>query len=154
VSLIPITFDGTALYSTDLTIVSRFTRGSPGEPPQVRGTDDTVPGRPGRVPYPRVADVLPIGLLVRIQPSPTLTTSQSLAAIETLRRSLLTLFTPGVPRVLSAALKDGATATINADVLPPVLVKDLIPDAPGFILEFDVALESVDPGWAVEPPLP
>lgn len=148
---IPVTFDGTALWNDDASKGFSFTRGMPGEPPMLRGEDDTVSARAGRVPYPRIADTLPIGLTGWIQAPPGgLGDYASLrAAVETLRREMMTLFTrTGAPRVLSCTLADGATATINADVVPPVLVREVVP---ALYYELDVALESVDPDWVITP---
>ena len=149
----PITFDSTDLFSADGMFVSRITKGAPRETPMFRGEDDTVAGRVGRVPYPRVADVLPIGILIQLQAPAAMSTAESLVYVETKRRQLLALFTPSAPRVLSTILVDGSIATVNADVLPPVLVKDLMAETlPGLVLQLDLALESVDPAWVITAP--
>lgn len=147
--IVEISLDGTPLFSDDGTLGSRFTRGAPGEPPMVRGEDDTVAARAGRSFYPRIADVLPIGLEVWLQAGDVASDSQGWIEVESQRRNLLELFTgTGPTKTLSATLADGATAEIAVRVIPPVLVNEVIP---GLRLEFDVALESVDPEWVITP---
>lgn len=146
--IVEITYDGTDLFADDGTVGFRFTRGAPGEPPLVRGEDDTVAARPGRVAYPRVLDYLPIGLEGWVHAPDGLTDAEAFAATETARRAILGAFaSTTATAVLSAVLADGAVATINARVVPPILVKELVP---GLRYELDVALESVDPDWVIE----
>lgn len=148
VVLVEITFEGTDLWDPDGSMAFWFTKGAPAEPPTLRGEDDVVAARSGRSSYPRVADVLPIGIAGMIHAPIGDEGSAALAAAEARRRQLLALFTRTTPGTLAARLPDGATATIEALVLPPVLVREVIP---GLYYELDVALESVDPAWVITP---
>lgn len=146
VVVIEITFDSVPLFSADGSMTFRFTKGAPGEPPTMRGEDDRVSARAGRSSYPRLPDILPIGLEGQVQAE--IDSTAPLADAEFRRRSLLSLFRTTTPKVLSAVLPDGAVATISARVEPPVLVKEVVA---GLYFEFDVALESIDPTWVITP---
>ncbi len=147
--IVEITLAGTPLFTEDGTMGSRFTRGAPGEPATVRGEDDTVASKTGRSFYPRVADVLPIGLSIWLHAGDVATDAAGWAEVELGRRALLELLSgAGATKTLEATLADGSTAEIQVHVIPPVMVNEVIP---GLRLEFDVALESVDPEWVITP---
>lgn len=142
VVLVEITFASTPLFSADGRLTSRFTKGRPGEPPMVRGEDDVVARATGRSFYPKVADHLDIGLEVAVA-----------AADEASYRATMTalygLFDgTAAPATLAALLEDGSSATIDAYVQPPVLLRELVESLVG---NLDVSLISIDPSWVITP---
>ena len=150
--LVPITdltFDSTVLMRTDGLFLT-IKRGI-GEIPSVRGSDQIVPGRAGRIARARVADVLRIELEGVVGGKADLVTPVTEpAAYYALVLAMKALFAPTkVPKVLSCVLPDGSTATINARTIPPLLWDEEIA---GRLARLNVALESVDPYWVVTPP--
>jgi hypothetical protein len=140
--LIEITFSGTPLFDSDGRLRSRFLKGWPGEPPMVRGEDDVVAAMTGRSYYARVGDHLDVGLEVTVAEEDEASYRQAMT-------SLFALFASTAPPApLSALLEDGGTATIDAYVLPPVLVREQVP---GLVAELEVALVSIDPTWVITP---
>lgn len=139
---IAITFDGTDLFSADGRLRSRFLKGWPGEPPMVRGEDDIVAAMTGRSYYPRVGDHLNIGLAVEVL-------EEDEASHRAAMTDLLGVFdSTAPPATLSALLEDGSTATIDAYVLPPVIVREQLAS---LVAELEVALVSIDPTWVITP---
>jgi hypothetical protein len=140
--LIEITFSGTPLFSADGRLTSRFLKGWPGTPPMVRGEDDIVAAMTGRSFYPKVADHLDIELEVAVA-------EEDEATFRTQLTALYTLFAgTAAPATLSALLEDGATATIDAYVVPPVLTRERLAS---LVAQVDVSLTSLDPAWVITP---
>lgn len=142
IALIELTYGATQLWSSDGRLRSRFLKGWPGETPMVRGEDDTIAAVAGRSYYPRVADHLDIGLHLDVVEETEATYRSAITA-------LLALFdATAAPATLTAILEDGATATIDAYVLPPVLIREQVPS---LVAELEVALVSIDPSWVIVP---
>ncbi len=146
--LVPVTalsFDSTDLMRTDGLFLT-IKRGL-GEIPSVRGSDQVVPGRAGRIARARVADTLRIeleGIVGGIAAAAPFTEPVSYYALVL---EMKALFDPTkAPAVLSCVLPDGSTATINVRTLPPLLWDEEIA---GHFARLNVELESVDPGWVV-----
>lgn len=142
-----LTYDATSIQQDPIGIYLRIVRGL-NEIPSVRGEDDVVASKPGRSPYPRVADVLALeldGLLLGLGD----TFAEEQASFRTLVEALKTLLAAGSlnPKALAGTLEDGSTATINARVVD-VQVRQLIESTAA---EVKVALESVDPDWVITP---
>lgn len=140
--LIELTYGSTQLWSSDGRLRSRFLKGWPGETPMVRGEDDVIAAAAGRSFYPKVADHLDIGLHLDV-------VEEAEGSYRSAMTALLALFdATAAPATLSALLEDDSTATIDAYVQPPVLVRELVP---GLVAELEVALVSVDPSWVIVP---
>lgn len=130
-----LTFDGTSLQRLDGSVLFEIKRGL-GDIPSVRGVDQIVPGRRGRIRRNRIADALTLELEGVVD-------AGDLAEFAVLRQELHDLFDPEAgDLVLSCLLEDGTTATINALVVPPMLWDEKAGHA-----RVNVALESVDPDW-------
>lgn len=141
-NLIELTFSSTPLFDVDGHLRSRFLKGWPGETPMIRGEDDVVAAATGRTFYPKIGDHLDIELEITVAEI-----SESAFRVE--MTTLYTLFdATAAPAILSADLEDGATATINAYVMPPVLTRELVP---GLAAQLEVALISIDPTWVITP---
>lgn len=150
--LVPITaltFDSTELMRADglyLTMKKGL-----GEIASVRGSDQIVPGRPGRLVRARMADTLRIELegLVGGKADAMVPLTEP-ASYYALVIELVALFDPSKdPAVLSCVLPDGSTATINVRTIPPLLWDETIA---GRLANLNVELESVDPAWSIVPP--
>ena len=139
-------FDSVPLQRDDLSVVLEIKRGLGGVP-TVRGSDQIVPGRSGRIPRARVADVTAIeleGVLEGTGPDD----ASRRADLVALREEMRALFDGTKdPAPLSCVLEDGSTATIDVRVVPPILWDEL----PGYVVRVNVAMESVDPDWTVTP---
>lgn len=153
-NLVPITaltFASTVLMRTD-GLFLQLKRGF-GEVPLVRGVDQLVPRRSGRIPRSRVADKLSIELegYVRGIPDEGDNDPTEPEAYYTLVDELVTLFDPTADeRTLSFLHPDGSTRSISCRVVPPLLWDEIIP---GRLAKLNVALEAVDdPSWTTTPP--
>lgn len=143
-----LTFDATSVQQEPIGIYLRITRGI-NEIPSVRGEDDVVASKPGRSPYPRVTDILPLelqGVVLGIGA----TEADERTSFRSLMQTLRTLLATGSlnPKVLAGTLEDNSTATINARVVD-LEVTQLIESVAA---EVKVALESVDPDWVITAP--
>lgn len=149
-SLAPIhdlTFDAAALQTDPIGIHIELTKGV-NESPAVRGEDDTVASRSGRVSYPRLADILALegrGFVLGYG----IDTDDQRATFRTLMGTLRALLAAGKlePKILAGVLEDGATATINARVVD----FDITERVASVAAEIKVAWESVDPDWVITP---
>lgn len=133
--------------STDLVdpaglFFDRIIRGGPGTTPNVRGTDDILPGAPGRFARNRVADIRTIEIegWVAGDGATVLERAEDYWAN---RIAAATLFDPTITRVLRATLPTGAAYAINARALPLDGYKQVDPTH----ADITVVLESVDPFW-------
>lgn len=140
---------GTALFADAGTRLFRITKGQPGSPPVVRGSDVRIPHLAGAIARSRLGDHLDIEL-------EGWQTAPENEALDDARsdhrqgvRALLALFRSASITVteLEALLEDGSTATIDVRVVPPVLTDETVP---GLATDFSVALVSVDPEWVIE----
>lgn len=152
VDLLPhtaLTFDGTVLMRDDGLFLA-IKKGI-GEIPLVRGSDQGVPHRAGRIRRARVADKLLIELegLVRGIPDETDDDPSEAVAYLALVDEVTSLFDPtgSTERTLSYQAADGTTRSIGCSVVPPLLWEELIP---GRLARLNVALEAVeDPTWSI-----
>lgn len=143
-----LTYDATSVQQLPIGIHLELVRGI-SEPPAVRGSDDTVAARAGRVAYNRVADVLPLelaGIVLGIGADDEAQRS----SFRSLMGSLRDLLAAGTiaPKVLAGTLEDGSSATINARVIDYQVTERIRSQA----AEVRVALESVDPDWVITAP--
>lgn len=145
-----LTFDSTSLMRDDLSLFLAIKRGL-GEIPTVRGEDQVVPGRAGRIARARVADQMSIeleGWVGGISDDDPVVITEPEAYI-TLVRELVALFDPTqVPKALACTLADGSTASILVRVSPPLLWDEKIA---GRHAKLNVALVSVVPTWTITP---
>lgn len=138
-------YDGTELQPSSLAHVLWITRGL-NDVPLVRGSDDVVPHLVGRLARSRIADVMPIELQGWVLAQGA-TMDSAVAGFRASVELLKTLFDPELdPRVLSATLEDGSAATIYARVVPPISIIEVVA---GHVARVSVALESLDPRWAI-----
>jgi len=145
---VALSYDGTDLAPSSLEYVLWLVRGL-NEVPSVRGADDVVPRRTGRIARARVADVLALELEGWVLAQGT-TVALAIANFRESVQALQALFDPVLdPRVLSATMEDGTVQTINARVLPPVLIEERVAS---HVARVSIALESVDPYWLPETP--
>jgi hypothetical protein len=152
--LVPITdltFASTSLMRDD-GVFLQLKRGF-GEIPTVRGVDQLVPRRAGRIPRSRVAERLDIELegLVRGIPDEADNDPSEAEAYYALVEELVTLFDPTAnERALSFLHPDGTTRSINCRVVPPLLWDEQIP---GRLARLNVSLVAVDdPSWSSSGP--
>lgn len=144
---VALTADGTDLAPSSLEYVLWLVRGL-NEVPSVRGSDDVVPRRTGRIARARFADALPLELEGWIMAQGT-SVADVVANFRDTVQVLQALFDPaGDPIVLEATLEDGSVQTINARVLPPILIEEKVAS---HVARVSIALESVDPAWVVSP---
>ncbi len=138
-------YDNVALVHASLDWVLWLTRGL-NDVPTVRGRDDVVPHLDGRVVRNRRADVLQLELAGWVLAHGD-DLDETVANFRTSVRALQTLFDPALdPRVLSATLEDGSAAAISARVVPPISIVEVVAS---HVARVSVALESVDPYWAI-----
>jgi len=128
-AVIGLHYDGSDLQLADLSLYLWIQSGL-NEVPVVRGTDTTVPGKPGRSEGNRVNDVLPIVLVGQVTSDPTaLTQAEARESFRTTMRAVRTLFASNRSRAnLVADLEDGATATISArplNILVPKMIESV-----------------------------
>lgn len=146
-----LTADGTLIQQTAIGIHLEITRGI-NELPTVRGSDQVVPGRAGRIARARVADTLTLeleGVVLAIPVS--FTDPDGGISFRTLMATLRALFNRTKdPWVLEGVLEDGSTAEINVRCVDYVVDEKVA----GKEAEIKVALESVDPDWVITPAAP
>lgn len=142
-----VAYDSAELQSDPIGVHVEITRGL-NESPSVRGEDDTVSSMTGRVPYPRLADILAIEGEGVILGSGVDVEAQQ-ADYRRLVSSIRTLFASGKlsPKVLACVLEDGSTATINARVVDYQIEEQVA----SLAAEIKIAWESVDPDWVITP---
>jgi hypothetical protein len=133
------------LQRPDLSLFLEITEGLDGGL-QVRGTDDLVPFRSGRLPVPRIPDARPIGLTGRV----TDTEASPLVGFRTGMDELLRIFdpiatTPDDPLILIATLEDGSIRWIRT-WSPNVLAPDQ-PDQPRGVKTVSVECQALDAYW-------
>jgi hypothetical protein len=135
-ALTELTFRGTSLMRSDLTVIMRIVRGL-GEVMDVRGEDTIIPNATGRTPRDRKKDRLTIELKGA-------TELLQRTSFKTLRAELRTLFDPSLaPGALVATLEDGTTLSIDARAINILYGDDGIPS----FREVSVELEAVE-DWA------
>lgn len=140
-----ITYDTTELQPSSQDWVLWIMRGL-NDVPSVRGEDDVIPGAPGRVARARQADVRVIELEGWIMAQGA-TWELAIANFRQSVQALQALFDPTLdPRVLSAVLEDGSVATINARVVPPLVVEERVAS---HVARIAVQMESLDPDWVI-----
>lgn len=150
--LLPITTltcDGTVVMRDDGLFLS-IKKGL-GEVPSVRGVDQVVPRREGKIARARVGDKMALELegLVRGIPDEGDDDPSEAAAYYTLVAEVRAIFDPTKdPWVLSVEMPNGDTWSINVRTVPPLLWEEIIPSR---LARLNVALESVDPDWTITP---
>lgn len=139
--IIPVTYDGIALFDFDLGICLELVVGLV-ETPSVRGTDTTIPAAPGSLAGDRVNDVLALELRGDVFSGIAETTGDDMRASHwTNLRTLRTLFRPDRDRApLVATLPDGTILTIQAR--PKNIVSQ--ETIPGERSEVSIALDGDD----------
>jgi hypothetical protein len=144
-----LTYDDESLQTDPIGLHLELVRGI-NEIPAVRGEDDTVSALPGRVAYPRLADILPLELAGVALGSGSVVADQQ-SDYRTLMGVVRELLARGSlnPLVLAGTLEDGSTATINARVVDYQVTETMA----SISAEIRVALESVDPDWIIVPPV-
>jgi hypothetical protein len=141
-ALTELTFRGTSLMRSDLTVIMRIVRGL-GEVMDVRGEDTIIPNATGRTPRDRKKDRLTIELKGHVAGSGATELLQR-TSFKTLRAELRTLFDPSLaPGALVATLEDGTTLSIDARAINILYGDDGIPS----FREVSVELEAVE-DWA------
>lgn len=144
-----LTADGDSIQEDPIGVWLELTRGID-ELPAVRGADQLVPRSAGRIPRARVADHLSLeleGVVLGVPDFPD--DPDGSISYRTKMLALRTLFDrTKEPWVLSGVLEDGSTATINVRTVEYVPITKVA----GLASELKVALESVDPDWAITPP--
>lgn len=139
-----LTADGYLLQQDEIGIHFEITRGL-NELPTVRGADDIVSHRTGRVARSRVADVLDLeltGFVMGIGSDMT----ACRASYRGLIQALQAVFDPTKdPWTLSCTLEDGTAASITVRAVD-MAVTGGIPELGS--AEMKVALESIGPGWS------
>lgn len=115
-SLTELTYKGTSLMRSNLTVLLRIVRGI-GETMEVRGKDTVIPSADGRAARNRRRDRLGIELRGMVMGTGSTETAQR-ASFVALREELRELFDPSdAPGTLVATLEDGSTQSVTARVL-------------------------------------
>lgn len=121
-AVIGLTYDGTDLQTSDLSVFLQIVRGL-NEPPSVRGVDVVVPGRAGRIEGNRINDILVIQLEGIVRSTPTNTTqAQAYASFRSNVQAVRSLFAPDRLRApLVATLEDGSQVSVSARPMPGII---------------------------------
>jgi hypothetical protein len=141
-ALTELTYRGTSLMRSNLTVLLRIVRGI-GEVMEVRGQDTIVANATGRVPRDRKKDRLVIELKGYVMGTGADEAAQRASLVD-LRAELRTLFDPTLaPGALVATLEDGTTQSIDARAINILYGDDDTPT----LREVSVELEAVE-DWA------
>jgi hypothetical protein len=147
ISTVGLTYDGSDLQSSDLSLYLKVVRGL-WETPSVRGDDTVVPALAGRAEGSRVNDLLKIELRGWVRADPDLDSDHE-DAVDSVQASLLllrTLFASDRERAdLVATLRDGTTRTVSARPLNMITTEIV----EGWWYNLSVELEGYD-DWADE----
>lgn len=142
-ALSELTYRGTSLVRSDLSVLLRIVRGL-GENMTVRGQDTVIAHATGRTPRNRKGDYLTIELKGIVQ-GVGATYEDQLASFVALRAELRALFNPvPMPGALVATLEDGTTQSIDARAINTIGWDE---DRRPTYREISVELEAVE-DWA------